>query len=288
MSTEETARVSEATRTEFREKIVWITGASSGIGEGLAKSFASIGARVVLSGRNLIELNRVKEESINAGADESDLLVLPLDVVDFDSIPSATSSVLDEFSRIDLLINNAGQGARDFITEMDFSIYRKIMDVNLFSAIALTKSVLPHMIERGSGHIVGVSSLAGKVGVPLRTAYCPAKHAVLGFFDSLRAEVAYHGIKVSTIVPGVVRTNTVANALKGNGEPIGASEGVMEGGLSVTEAVLVMVEQLASGKDEIEVMTDTESQMLTAKKSDPIALFRMLEDMAEEELYSDQ
>ena len=144
------------------------------------------------------------------------------------------------------------------------------MDVNLFSAIALTKSVLPHMIERGSGHIVGVSSLAGKVGVPLRTAYCPAKHAVLGFFDSLRAEVAYHGIKVSTIVPGVVRTNTVANALRGNGEPIGASEGVMEGGLSVTEAVSVMVEQLASGKDEIEVMTDTESQMLTAKKMTPL------------------
>ena len=288
MSTEETARVSEATRAEFREKIVWITGASSGIGEGLAKSFASIGARVVLSGRNLIELNRVKDESINAGANESDLLVLPLDVVDFDSIPPAASSVLDEFSRIDLLINNAGQGARDFITEMDFSIYRKIMDVNLFSAIALTKAVLPHMIERGSGRIVGVSSLAGKVGVPLRTAYCPAKHAVLGFFDSLRAEVAHYGIKVSTILPGVVRTNTVANALKGNGEPIGASEGVMEGGLSVTEAVLVMVEQLASGKDEIEVMTDAESQMLTAKKSDPTALFRLLEGMAEKELFSDR
>lgn len=288
MSTEETARVSEGTKAEFREKIVWITGASSGIGEGLAKSFASIGARVVLSGRNLIELNRVKDESINAGANESDLLVLPLDVVDFDSIPPAASSVLDEFSRIDLLINNAGQGARDFITEMDFSIYRKIMDVNLFSAIALTKAVLPHMIERGSGRIVGVSSLAGKVGVPLRTAYCPAKHAVLGFFDSLRAEVAHYGIKVSTILPGVVRTNTVANALKGNGEPIGASEGVMEGGLSVTEAVLVMVEQLASGKDEIEVMTDAESQMLTAKKSDPTALFRLLEGMAEKELFSDR
>jgi dehydrogenase/reductase SDR family protein 7 len=288
MSTEETERVSEGTKAEFREKIVWITGASSGIGEGLAKSFSSIGARVVLSGRNLIELNRVKDESINAGANESDLLVLPLDVVDFDSIPPATSRVLDEFSRIDLLINNAGQGARDFITEMDFSIYRKIMDVNLFSAIALTKAVLPHMIERGSGRIVGVSSLAGKVGVPLRTAYCPAKHAVLGFFDSLRAEVAHYGIKVSTILPGVVRTNTVANALKGNGEPIGASEGVMEGGLSVTEAVLVMVEQLASGKDEIEVMTDAESQMLTAKKSDPTALFRMLEGMAEKELFSDR
>ena len=288
MSTEETAKVSEATKAEFREKIVWINGASSGIGEGLAKSFASIGARVVLSGRNLIELNRVKDESINAGADESDLLVLPLDVVDFDSIPPATSRVLDEFSRIDLLINNAGQGARDFITEMDFSIYRKIMDVNLFSAIALPKAVLPHMIERGSGHIVGVSSMAGKVGVPLRTAYCPAKHAVLGFFDALRAEIAHYGLKVSTIVPGVVRTNTVANALRGNGEPIGAAEGVMEGGLSVKEAVTIMLEQLALGEDEIEVMTEAEAQMLTAKKSDPTSLFRMLEGMAEKELYSNR
>ena len=120
------------------------------------------------------------------------------------------------------------------------------------------------------------------------SSFVPCAQAVLGFFDSLRAEVAYHGIKVSTIVPGVVRTNTVANALKGNGQPIGASEGVMEGGLSVTEAVLVMVEQLASGKDEIEVMTDAESQMLTTKKSDPTALFRMLEGMAEKELFSDQ
>jgi len=288
MSTDGMAEVSEETKAEFRGKVVWITGASSGIGEGLAKSFASMGAKVVLSGRNVSELNRVMAESMDGGADESDLLVLPLDVVDFESIPSAVSSVLDEFSGIDLLINNAGQGARDFITEMDIAIYRKIMDVNLFSAVALTKAVLPHMIERGSGHIVGVSSLAGKVGVPLRTAYCPAKHAVLGFFDALRAEIAYHGLKVSTIVPGVVRTNTVANALRGNGEPIGAAEGVMEGGLSVKEAVTIMLEQLALGEDEIEVMTEAEAQMLTAKKSDPTSLFRMLEGMAEKELYSNR
>ena len=288
MSTDGMAEVSEETKAEFRGKVVWITGASSGIGEGLAKSFASMGAEVVLSGRNVSELNRVMAESMDGGADESDLLVLPLDVVDFDSIPSSVSSVLEEFSGIDLLINNAGQGARDFITEMDIAIYRKIMDVNLFSAIALTKAVLPHMIERGSGHIVGVSSMAGKVGVPLRTAYCPAKHAVLGFFDALRAEIAYHGLKVSTIVPGVVRTNTVANALRGNGEPIGAAEGVMEGGLSVKEAVTIMLEQLALGEDEIEVMTEAEAQMLTAKKSDPTSLFRMLEGMAEKELYSNR
>ena len=288
MSTDGMAEVSEETKAEFRGKVVWITGASSGIGEGLAKSFASMGAKVVLSGRNVSELNRVMAESMDGGADESDLLVLPLDVVDFDSIPSSVSSVLEEFSGIDLLINNAGQGARDFITEMDIAIYRKIMDVNLFSAIALTKAVLPHMIERGSGHIVGVSSMAGKVGVPLRTAYCPAKHAVLGFFDALRAEIAYHGLKVSTIVPGVVRTNTVANALRGNGEPIGAAEGVMEGGLSVKEAVTIMLEQLALGEDEIEVMTEAEAQMLTAKKSDPTSLFRMLEGMAEKELYSNR
>ena len=116
MSTDGMAEVSEETKAEFRGKVVWITGASSGIGEGLAKSFAPMGAKVVLSGRNVSELNRVMAESMDGGADESDLLVLPLDVVDFESIPSAVSSVLDEFSGIDLLINNARQVARDFIT----------------------------------------------------------------------------------------------------------------------------------------------------------------------------
>jgi len=277
----------EANTTEaFADKVVWITGASSGIGEAMAKAFAAAGAKVVLSARNQAELNRVKDESMAAGADEANLFVLPLDVVEFSAMPDAVETVLGRFDRIDLLINNAGQGARDLCLNMEFEIYRKAMDVNLFSAIALTKAVLPSMVSQGSGHVAGVSSLAGKIGVPLRTAYCPAKHAVLGFFDALRAEMAHHGIKVSTIIPGVVRTNAVAGAMKGNGELIGAEEGVMEGGLSVDEAIAIIMPQLAEGVDEIVVAVEQEVQMMKMKREDPVAVFRAVEAMAEQEIYA--
>ncbi len=166
-------------------------------------------------------------------------------------------------------------------------VYRTAMEVNLFSAIALTKEVLPVMIEQGVGRIVGVSSMAGKIGVPLRTAYCPAKHAVCGFFDALRSEMAHFGIKVSLIVPGVVRTNAVANALTGDGVPMWAEEGVMEGGLSVGEAIAVIVSELARGTDEIIVATEGETQMMMMKREDPVAVFRALEDAAEKELYTE-
>jgi short-subunit dehydrogenase len=270
----------------FFDKVVWITGASSGIGEGMVKAFASLGSKVVLSARNTAAMNRVKDECVAAGADDKKLLVLPLDVIDFEAMPKALQTILDTFSRIDVLVNNAGLGARDFAVDIDMSIYRKIMEVNLFAPIALTKLVLPVMIAQGSGRIAGVSSLAGKVGVPLRTAYCPAKHAVLGFFDALRSEVAYHGIKVQVIVPGVVRTGAVANALTGTGEPIGADNGVMEGGLSVAEAIPLIMAGFVQGTDEIEAAVEGEIQMLKMKREDPVAVFRALEQSAEQELYS--
>ena len=254
----------------------------------MVKAFAACGAKVVCSARNVHELNRVKEESIAAGADADHLVVLPLDVVDFDAMPQALQAVLDRFSRVDFLINNAGLGARDNVMKISMEVYRKIMDVNLFGPVALSKEVLPAMIEQGGGRIVGVSSMAGKIGVPLRTAYCPAKHAVCGFFDALRAEMAHFGIKVTTIVPGLVRTNTVANALTGNGVPIGAEKGVMEGGLSVDEAVEVIISQLAEGIDEITVASEGEIQMMKMKRDDPVAVFRAFEAMAEQELYADK
>ncbi len=276
----------ETTRA-FVDKVVWITGASSGIGEGMAKAFAACGAKVVCSARNVDELNRVRNECITAGAEADSVLVLPLDVVDYAAMPAALQVVLEAFSRVDVLINNAGIGARDNVLKVSMAVYRTAMEVNLFSAIALTKEVLPVMIEQGVGRIVGVSSMAGKIGVPLRTAYCPAKHAVCGFFDALRSEMAHFGIKVSLIVPGVVRTNAVANALTGDGVPIGAEEGVMEGGLSVGEAIAVIVSELARGTDEIIVATEGETQMMMMKREDPVAVFRALEDAAEKELYTE-
>jgi len=288
MATQSKSSESISAQKAFAGKVVWITGASSGIGEGMAKAFAALGAKVVCSARNVDELNRVKNECVAGGAEEDDLMVLRLDVVDFDSMPLAVQSVIDRFSRIDVLINNAGQGVRGFAVDVGLDLYRIAMEVNLFGPIALTKQVLPLMIEQGAGRIVGVSSLAGKIGIPFRTAYCPAKHAVLGYFDALRSEMAHHGIKVNTIVPGVVRTNAAANALDIDGQPLGAEKGVMEGGLSVEEAIEVIVSQLAEGIDEIEVAAAGELEMMKRKREDPVSVFRTFEEIAEKELYAEK
>ena len=276
-ATEDDARLHEA----FDGKVGWITGASSGIGEGMSKGFARSGAKVVLSGRNVTELNRVRSECEASGASAGDLMVLPLDVVDYAPMPDAVAAVMSRFSRIDMLLNNAGQGARAFCKDTSMEVYHKLMNVNLMGAIALTKAVLPVMIEQGYGRIIGTSSPAGKVGMPWRSGYSAAKHAVQGFFDALRAEVAYHGIKVSVIVPGLVRTNTVANAMTGDGETIGPDKGVMEKGLEIDEAAHIILTQLAAGAEEFTVGDGPEVKIIEARKNDPTMVFRALEEVAE-------
>jgi NADP-dependent 3-hydroxy acid dehydrogenase YdfG len=275
--TEKEANLCEA----FVDKVVWITGASSGIGEGMSKEFTRCGAKVVLSGRNEDELNRVRSECEASGASNNDLMVLPLDVVDYAAMPAAVAAVVARFSCIDVLINNAGQGARAFCKDTSMEVYHKLMNVNLMGPIALTKAVLPVMIEQGYGRIAGTSSVAGKVGMPWRSGYSAAKHAVVGFFDALRAEVAYHGIKVSVIVPGLVRTNTVANAMTGEGKTIGAENGVMEEGLDVDVAAKIILTQLAAGAEEFTVGDGPEVKLIEAKQNDPTTVFRALEEMAE-------
>ena len=156
----------------FENQVVWITGASSGIGEALAKAFAGSGARVVLSARNVAELQRVQTECLAAGAEAGKLLVLPLDVLDYDALPAAVAAVNEAFGRIDLLINNAGTSQRSFCLETELQVYRTLFELNVIAQIALTKAVLPVMVEQGSGHILVTASVAGKVGAPLRTGYC--------------------------------------------------------------------------------------------------------------------
>ena len=196
----------------FTNRVVWITGASSGIGEALAARFARENARVVLSARRQPELERVRQHCIDAGAAPENMLALPLDVTDLPSLPVAADHVISHFGQIDLLINNAGLSQRSLCKDTDLSVYQTLLDVDVMGQIALTKAVLPHMLERQSGHLAVTASVAGKVGVPLRTGYCAAKHAVMGFFDALRAEVEDDGILVSTITPGFIRTDISRNA----------------------------------------------------------------------------
>jgi dehydrogenase/reductase SDR family member 7 len=264
----------------FQNQVVWITGASSGIGEELAKAFSRHGARVVLSARNETELSRVREECVAAGAAADFLLVLPLDVLDYDAFPAAVNSVRNTFGRIDMLINNAGTSQRSFCLETELHVYRTLFELNVIAQIALTKAVLPVMAEQGRGHVLATASVAGKVGAPLRTGYCAAKHAVMGFFDALRTEVAYLGIKVTTIVPGFIRTNIGSNALTGTGVPAGKVDEDIASGMDAAECAGLILQGIADGVEEIAVGSGPEMGLLELKRQDPTSTFRLLEAMA--------
>lgn len=254
---------------------IWITGASSGIGEALATRFARDGARLVLSARRENELQRVAGRCVEAGLDTADVLVLPLDVTDWAALPGAVQQVLDRFGGIDLLINNAGMSQRSLCIDTDMAVYQRLMDVDVMGQIALTKAVLPHMLERGAGHIAVTASVAGKVGVPKRTGYCAAKHAVMGFFDALRAEVEEQGVFVSTIVPGFIRTDLSRNALAADGSPFGKMDDDIAGGMDVDACADVVVNALNARKREIPVGKGKEMAALWVKRIAPEVLFKI-------------
>lgn len=258
------------------DRTIWITGASAGIGEALAVRFAQEGARLVLSARRESELERVAERCRGKGLGADQVLVLSLDVTDWEALPDAVQTVLDRFGHIDLLINNAGVSQRSLCVDTGMSVYRQLMEVDVMGQIALTKAVLPHMLERGAGHIAVTASVAGKVGAPLRTGYCAAKHAVMGFFDALRAEVEGQGVHVSTIVPGFIRTDISRNALAGDGQAFGQEDDDIAGGMAVNDCAEVVVKGLNAKKREIPVGKGKEMAALWLKRVAPEALFRLV------------
>lgn len=264
----------------FRDKVVWITGGSSGIGEALALQFASQGARLVLSARREDELQRVKQLCIEKGAAPDSVLVSPLDVTDHEAMPAAVESVISTFGRIDMLINNAGISQRSRCEDTDLSVYRTIMEVDVLGQIAMTKAVLPLMLEQGSGHMAVTSSVAGKIGAPQRTGYCAAKHAMMGFFDALRAENANRGLKVTTITPGFINTNVSINALKGDGSEFGKTDNNIANGMDVTRCAEVIMKGFRKGTPEIAVGEGIEMKALWLKRFFPKTVFKMVAKIA--------
>ncbi|MBX7243264.1 MAG: SDR family NAD(P)-dependent oxidoreductase [Bacteroidia bacterium] len=199
----------------FQNKTVWITGASSGIGEALAKAFNENGAKVVLSARNQKELERVQSEFRRP---EVPSLILPLDMTATDTFDAAVTTVLNTFGETDILIHNAGISQRALATETDFEDEQKIIAVNLTGPIGLTKKILPHYLERKKGHIVIITSVMAKIGTKYRSSYAASKHGLTGYFDCLRLEL--EGIvEITNIMPGFVNTNIVRNAVSRNYNP---------------------------------------------------------------------
>lgn len=260
----------------FEGRVVWITGASSGIGEALAVAFAREGARLVLSARREAELERVRNRCVETGlANADDALVLPLDVTDHDAMPGAVERVLEAFGRIDLLVNNAGISQRSKAVDTDMAVYRRLFEIDVLGQIALTKAVLPVMLEQESGHIAVTASVAGKVGAPYRTGYCAAKHAVMGFFDALRTEVVDQGIRVTTIVPGFVRTDISKAAITGSGEAFGRTDRNIAEGMDPDEAARRILSGIRKGKMEIPVGEGLEMHALWLKRFFPGLVLRL-------------
>jgi len=227
------------------QQVVWITGASAGIGEALALEFAQQGARLVLSARNAAALERVRKACAS-----TEVLVVPLDLTDIGSHTAAVEQVLAHFGRLDVLVNNAGLSQRSLALETTLAVDRQLMEVNYFGTIALTKAVLPHLVQQRSGRVVVISSLVGKFGTPYRSAYAASKHALHGFFDSLRAELTGTGVGVTLICPGFIRTSISINALTGDGAPLGTMDEATSRGTSPEAFARQAVRVISKGKNE--------------------------------------
>lgn len=229
--------------------VIWITGASSGIGEALAKAYAATGARLILSSRKKDELERVKSQCI--GAEECS--VVTLDLADPDSLQTAASQVLQQFGHVDVLINNGGISQRSLVAETPMEIDRKIMQVDYFSGVQLTKAVLPSMLARKKGHIVAVSSIVGIFGFPQRSAYSAAKHAMHGFYETLRAENGADGIRVTVVCPGRILTNVSLHALTASGQEHGIMDHAQANGISAETCARRILKAVRRNRKEVYV-----------------------------------
>ncbi|MBQ0771775.1 MAG: SDR family NAD(P)-dependent oxidoreductase [Sphingomonadales bacterium] len=258
----------------FDGKIVWITGASSGIGEALAKAFAAQGAQIILSGRRTDAL-----EQVAAGL-QTDSLILPFESTNYDALPAKIEEARNWKGKVDILVNNAGISQRSLALDTHPDVHHKIINVDLLAPIWLTQLLLPHMIAAGGGHIVGISSVAGRVGVPLRTAYCAAKHGLIGYMDALRAETEnLHNIHVTNILPGSIRTNVSRNALTKDGDSRGKSDAVIDNGMEPAECARQILEAVFNHVPELIVAEGPEMAIAKLRQSDPEQCFAMTSAM---------
>lgn len=262
---------------DFTGATVWITGASSGIGEALAYECVAAGAQVILSARRSDVLERVAKTCAERSGRPDAAFVLALDVTDEAALPGKVEAAKSFTGRLDMLVNNAGISQRSLAVDTSMDTYRTLFEVDVFGQIALTKAVLPIMIEQKSGHIAVTASVAGKIGVSYRTGYCAAKHAMMGFFDALRPEVKPHGITVTTITPGYIQTAIAENAIRGDGSKFGRTDKAIASGMPVEDCARVIMKGFRSGKREIPVGKGGEMYGLLLKRLWPGLIFKIVE-----------
>ncbi|MFN1834988.1 SDR family oxidoreductase [Balneola sp. MJW-20] len=259
----------------YKGKTVWITGASSGIGEALSRAFYNEGANLILSSRREEVLQEVKS---TLGADDDRIFVLPLDLTQSDTFAEKTREALEHFGQIDVLVNNGGISQRSTVLESELSVIRRLMEINYFGSVGLTKEVLPHMVSRGSGHIIVTSSVAGKIGTKFRSGYAGSKHAVQGFFNSLRQEMYEHNVDVTLLCPGFIKTNISKNALTGDGTNFGKMGDAHSKAMTADEMVDKVMPKIKKAKEEIIITGFKEGLAIWVQRLSPTLLNKILKN----------
>ena len=235
-------------KNDYTNKVVWITGTSSGMGKEVAFRFAEAGARLILTALEPDLLEQVREECLRLGAKA--ITNLPFDLSQTDALPQLAQDAWNAYGRIDLFYNNAGISQRGTTVETDMAVIRKVMDIDFYAPVILTKAVLPKMIEQGGGQLAVTTSIAGLFGFPLRCAYSSAKHALYGFFETIAAENYKDGIRVTILTPGRVQTNISVNSLEKDGRKHGKMDAGQAGGITPEKASQIIYKAIAKEKRE--------------------------------------
>ena len=254
--------------TVLADKVIWITGASSGIGKALAQTAAQQDTKLILSGRRVDALEALATEL------SVDCLVLPFEVTDYDALESKVDEAWAWQGRVDILVNNAGISQRCLAIDAKPEVYTELINIDLIAPIWLTQLQLKRMAEAGGAHIVAISSVAGRIGPPLRTAYSAAKFGLIGYMDALRAEVdQIHNIKVTNILPGSVATDVARNALTGNGSRRGIPDAVIDAGDDPMDCAKCIWEAVNADKPEYIYAKEMEMGLAQMRHADPDTFF---------------
>jgi dehydrogenase/reductase SDR family protein 7B len=255
----------------FSGKVVWITGASSGIGEALVYKFVNLGSTVIASSNDIPGLERVK----TACGDKSPCIhCVPFDLSDTTEIKKVVDLQLSKTGRIDYLLNIGGISQRARIDETPLWLDRKIFEINYFGTIAFTKAILPYMIRQHSGHILATSSISGRFGFPLRSAYSASKQALHGFFETLYLENKNINIRSSVIIPGRVRTSISVHALDSEGKEHGKLDDGQAKGITPEKAAEQIINGIIRNKREI-LVGKNELIILHIRRYFPWLFFRI-------------
>jgi len=261
---------------KLKNKTIWITGASSGVGEGMATVFHREGADLIISARRRAELERVKAKCT---AGPGRVHVVPMDITDAGQREDAATEVLRTFPRLDVLVNNAGIGQRSAAKDTSIEVDRRIMEVDFFGPVALTKLVLPRMIEQKGGHLVVTSSVAGKHAVPHHSAYCAAKHALHGYFDTLRIEHLEDNIDVTLLVIAGITSNVFRHALTADGSEYGPSTWDTGNGMSAEDCAERVVAGMLNRDYELVIGIEAALQAMRIREKDPVAFVQRMAGM---------